>query len=807
MGGDTTDTDGAGPQDDGPSVAQDEQVRLEADRGELVRRIEELERENAELRSLAGLATTRPEPVEAGPAEPRLFPLHSVPQVDATSKMSDKIALLRRLFQGRPDVYAVRWENVRSGESGYAPAVEGGWGRVRRGGEKAYLPLTDEVLAAHLRGETAIGVFPLLEGDVCYFLACDFDGPTSPLDALAFHEAAARHGIVAPVERSRSGDGAHVWIFFAAPVPAASARRLGACLLREAMATRAELDLASYDRFFPSQDLLPKGGFGNLIALPLQGRAASEGNAVFVDPISLEPHEDQWAFLSDVPLVDTDTVESLARELDPPATWRELASGTSPPTGARPAPERVDAQLRTGVSVDKSGLPPWLLRDIKHLASIHNPEFYKKQRMRFSTHDTPRFIGCYHEDLTHLHIPRGLREDLADLLEDHGATLTVSDDRPTHAPADLAFTGELSPLQEDAAETIARDDLGVLVAPPGLGKTVIACSIAAEREVPTLVLVTRTHLVEQWRTAARELLAIHDTAIGQIGGGRDRPVGRFDIAMLQTLARRTEALDELLAPYGHVIADECHHIPARTFADVIERAPARYVLGLTATPYRNDGLDGIIAMQCGPTRYEIATGETPAARQLDFELTIHETDFDLDTDPDTPNHEIFAALVDDTARTEMICRDVAEAAARGRRCLVLTERKDHLHALADRLKALGNEPAVLIGGIGKKARQRVIDQAASLETGEGFVIVATGRYIGEGFDCPPLDTLFLTFPVSFRGIVVQYTGRLLRTTADKEVVRVHDYADTNVPMLARMLDKRVRAHRKLGFEQRKGGRR
>lgn len=768
--------------------------RSELDRlqGELAAAHREIER----LRGLLGL--TAHQPAESG-WEPTLFPEHpALPPVDDSSPNTLKLELVRSLFAGRQDVYALRWENASSAKAGWSPAVRGGWQRSRSKARRDYLPLTDDVLVAHLRGDAAVGIYPLLEGDSCRLLACDFDGKTWALDALAFLDACRDADVPAALERSRSGEGAHVWIFFSELVPATTARSMGAGLLRRAMARRVELDLASYDRLFPSQDFAPKGSFGNLIALPLHGRARRSGNTVFLDPSSLEPWPDQWAFLSSVGRLSAGAARAAADALGGLDLGPDLKGWSKWQTAGGPAaPKRVRGQLAGQLSIERIGVPPALVAALKHLASLHNPVFYEKQRMRFSTWSTPRIIRCYEEDFDRIHLPRGLTEPVDALLADAGTTLGLTDVRDDPDPIDVRFEGHLDPVQQRAVDVVAAHELGVLVAPPGTGKTVMACALIARHRVPTLVLCDRQELVEQWRDRLRTHLGLTASQLGQLGAGRLRPSGVIDVATMQTLARRDDPT-ELFAGYGLVVVDECHHLPAVSFQACVRHAPVRRWLGLTATPYRRDGLEGILAMECGPIRHEIPVGSTAAAL-LRLDLVVHETLSDPAPEENPHIQDVLRAIADDEERNAQICADVLDAHGSGRKCLGLTQRTDHIERLAAGLAAGGVEPLVLKGGLGKKARAGV-RAALDAPATDGVVLLATGSYLGEGFDWPALDTLFLASPLAWKGRVVQYVGRLLRAHDGKDRVEVHDYVDTLVPVLARMHQKRLAGYAKLGFD-------
>lgn len=768
----------------------------------LVAELQELREENRRLRELLGLD----QPQRGGNGKgwtPLLFSdtasapeITDRPAVDRTSPREAKVALFRALFAGRDDVHALRWESSHTGKAGWSPAVHGGWANAKRP-DREYLPFDDSVAERHLRGDVHAGIYPLLHGDACRVLAADFDGSGWVLDALAYVDAARAVSVPVALERSRSGNGGHVWIFFAAAVPAAFARRIGVHLLREAMSARAELDLSSYDRLFPAQDFVPKGSFGNLIALPLQGDCRKRGTTVFLEPSTLEPYEDQWAFLASLPRLAADVVEALA------TTFGELATGpdagyrrpVSPVSHPRP-PARIPARTGAMVAIDRVGVPPPLLAALKHLASIHNPEFYEKERLRFSTFKTPRFIRCYRETMDQLLLPRGLADKASAIVKEAGSQLALVDGftDPPAVPFDLIAS--LTPEQKAAVAALAPHDLGMLVAPPGAGKTVVACGVMAEHALPTLVLVDRKPLVEQWRERLVTHLGLHTKQIGQLGGGRFKTTELVDIAMVQSLARRDD-IGDLTSGYGLVVVDECHHVPAVTFERAVREIPVRRWLGLTATPYRRDGLQALIAMHCGPLRHRMPEAQASALRSLD--LVVHETDHRA-AEPDQHIQATYRGLVEDEQRTRRICADISAAASAGRNILVLTRWTEHLDLIVEELKRSELTPLVLHGRLGKKARAAVVAQLDQRSTNGGLLLAATASLLGEGFDCPPLDTLFLAFPIKFKGNVIQYVGRVLRPTHTKTRIEVHDYVDTHVPVLARMHNERRVAYATLGFD-------
>jgi len=458
-----------------------------------------------------------------------------------------------------------------------------------------------------------------------------------------------------------------------------------------------------------------------------------------------------------------------------------------------PAPKQIRCALGATLSVEKSGIPPWLLAQMKQLALLHNPKFYEREKLRLSTWQIPRFIRCYEEDASHIHLPRGTMAELREIAAEAGTKLSLADQRTVPEKLSLKFLGSLAPKQTNAARSVLSHDMGVLVAPPGAGKTVMGCYAAAERSVSTLILAHRKPILDQWRTQLVDLLGLSPRLIGQVGGGRNRQTGLIDLGMMQSL-KALDDLEAFFSKYGFIIVDECHHLPAFTFEACVRKAPVRYILGLTATPYRRDGLQEIITLQCGPIRHTMAPIENSFSRTL----FVRETPFAF-PDEDASIQEIFRCLVRDDARNELIRTDLCQALTDGRRCLILSHWKEHCELLAAGLREHGKTPLVLSGTLSKKTRSAMLASLQNTPSDQELVIVATGQYLGEGFDCPQVDTLFLAFPLSFKGKLIQYVGRVLRSHEDKSSVRVYDYVDAQVPILRKMYAKREKTYRLLSF--------
>ena len=747
------------------------------------------------------------------------------------SSAREKIALFRALFRGREDVYPRRFESRRTGKSGYSPVCANEWARgicekpkvkCMDCAQRRLLPVTDEVVRWHLSGrdgnkrDFVMGIYPMLLDETCFFLAVDFDKANWQEDATAYVDTCRAMDLTVALERSRSGQGGHVWLFFSGPVPAALARRLGTYILTETMERRPDIGLDSYDRFFPNQDTLPKGGFGNLIALPLQKRARESGNTAFLDENG-RPYEDQWAFLSSLPKNDRQSIEDLVHGgekrgrilgIRMALTEEDNEPWTAPPSGRRQPriegelPKQLDLTLGNQIYIPKEPLPPGLRNRLIRLAAFQNPEFYQAQAMRLPTYTKPRIIGCAEDHPQHVALPRGCLEETTKLLNDLGIKVHLQDERLTGTPLDVQFTGTLRPEQQEAAEAILAHDTGVLCATTAFGKTVVGAWLIAQRGVNTLVVVHRRQLLDQWIERLSTFLGIPKKAIGRIGGGRNKPNGSLDVAIIQSLVRKGVVKD-CVADYGNVIVDECHHLSAWSFEQVARAVKAKYVTGLSATVTRKDGHHPIIFMQCGPIRYHVDAKSQAAERPFIHTVHVRPTAFQptqaADPDKRIQFQTLYSELIVDEERNRLICEDVVQSVQNGHNPLVLTERKEHLDCLTNHLISEIRHMIVLSGGMGVKSTKEAMDRLTSIPVDEPRVLLATGRYIGEGFDDSRLDTLFLTLPVSWRGTIAQYVGRLHRLNECKREVRVYDYADLNVPMLSRMFDRRCRGYEAVGY--------
>ena len=732
----------------------------------------------------------------------------------------EKIALFLSLFGARQTVYPLLWENAKNGRKGYSPACRNEWSRgicekprVKCSDcpHQDFPPLDHAAIHAHLTGQQTIGTYAIREDDTCIFLAADFDGEGWMEDVTAYRRAGEELGLGITVERSRSGNGAHAWIFFAQPVAAALARRLGTLIVAKASAVHTGITLSTYDRFFPNQDTLPQGGFGNLIALPLQQQPRQSGNTLFLDD-NLHPFPDQWAYLAGVQRVE---VSELRRILDSVTAsvvnergdqdeafslrFDERALDIIPQTVRRGTfTGTLTVERKSQIEVPITGIPSCLKAALKRIGTIANPIFYEKQRLRFPTFNIPRFIFCGEEHECHVVLPRGTLQEIDKLVRKAGGKLFVTDHRPAAPPTRFSFLGTLTASQQTAVNAMMEHDDGVLVAPPGAGKTVMGCAAIARRGVPVLILVHRKPLMDQWIDRLQKFLGLSKRDIHILGKARYReaPVA---LGMLQTLAR-AESPATLLERYGHVIIDECHHVPATSFEAAMKQCAARHILGLTATPTRKDGLQKILFLQCGPVRHQIDFDHAADQSRV---VIVRELALRLPPEKDRlPIHQLWELLIQSGERNRMIVDDVVAAHHGGRFSAVLSDRKEHLNVLESMLREELPENVLcrIDGSTGRKQRAALLDDLRQKAKARSpFVLLATASLLGEGFDLPELDALFLAMPISFKGRLIQYAGRLNRIAETKKSVLIHDYIEPDHPLTMHMHRKRMAAYREMGY--------
>ncbi|QKY70107.1 DEAD/DEAH box helicase family protein [Lentibacillus sp. CBA3610] len=734
-----------------------------------LKEIERLRKENTELRQTLQYYQIQ-------------VPADSAGSKSKTEKLNERIHLFRSLFRGRDDVFAYRWE-MSNEKTGYSPARK----------NNQFLPVSNQVIYDHLTGEKTIGVYPVLCDNSCWFLVVDFDKKNWKKDMHHFVQTCKTFGLPAYTEVSRSGNGCHVWIFFQESIKAQEARKLGQILLNKTKETNGQKTLESYDRMFPNQDTVPDGKLGNLVALPLQAGPRKQGNSVFVDE-QLQPYPNQWAYLSQVKRVQKqDVVSIVAQNQELFVVKEKLGYGYD-----EKMPEEIDVHTRDGIYIPKKDLPQKLIQEIARLATFYNPEFYKAEKKRLSTKRIPRIIDCSDETDSYLILPRGCMYDLKQLLDQKSIKMNLNDKANYGETVDVEFNGTLSIQQEDAVQKLVKNHTGILSAATGFGKTVVAASLIAKRKVNTLVIVHRKHLMDQWYERLNVFLNMDAEMIGRIGGGKNTAKGNVDIATIQSL-KSGGYVKDIVKQYGQIIVDECHHISAVSFEKVLKVPEAAYVYGLTATPKRKDGHDPIIRMQLGPIRYKISAKELAKVRPMKHILIPRYTSYKSTKQEIQP---IYSEIVRDKKRNEMIFNDVLNELEDGAAPIVLTERIEHVQEFESVFSGFVKKLIVLTGELNKKEERERLNKLAKLPDDAERLIIATGKYIGEGFDNKLLDTMFLTMPVSWEGILQQYVGRMHRLHERKTAVKVYDYVDHQVPMLARMFNNRKKGYKRLGYVNR-----
>ena len=776
--------------------------------------------------------------------------------VTTESPGRDKIALFRSLFRGRDDVYAHGFAK-RDGGIGYVPTCANErttrcprWTRSNPRAKCAdcpnrrFIPVNNQAIVNHFRGESddyrdVMGLYALTSDCKTWVLVADFDKEGWQRETVRYRDACRAFGLTPAVERSRSGNGSHVWLFFEEPIDAELARDLGCALITHAMAQAAGMSFESYDRLFPTQSTIPEGGFGNLIALPFQGRAQRRSNSVFVDD-SFAPYPDQWRFLSSVLKVALRQVrEIVGSSIGGPLGQLAFEGHFGRKTGASAevayaavSPQVLDSSLNgfpktinvtkaNMLLVDKQGLSSKAQNLIRRLAAFGNPEFYKAQAMHRSVYNISRIVWCGDEDKQTIMLPRGCEQKLVELAREQGFTCLFDDKRNSGVPIKVSFSGVLRDRQQRAADALLYYENGILMAPTGFGKTVIGAYIIGKLKMRTLIVVPKTGLIDQWKERLLQFLVIEDDrpplrtksgkpskrkrpVVGQIGGGKNVPSGIVDIATFQSLSAKDDLgiprVKPVVENYDLVICDECHNGAAPNYEFVMKSVNARRVYGLSATPKRSDGLERAIYMHCGPIRHKVDPREQAAEQGFRRILRPRFTRIRLASlENGVSFNQVVELLNGHSARNALIAEDAADAVKAGRIPLIITNRKEHADKLAELLGESGVETHVLTGGGTAREKREKVERVRNT-VGSGYAIVATGAYIGEGFDLPQLDTLLLASPYSFEGVITQYSGRLHRENEGKDDAIVYDYVDASIPMLERMYKRRLKTYAKLGYE-------
>ena len=766
---------------------------------ELIQLIEKLEKENQDLKEKIYGKVEKTEQ----------------PKDNKAISNEEKVKIFMEIFQGRTDVYSKRYTSKKTGKAGYSPVCKNEFSKYKcdkprvKCSECPYrelMPLTEDVILKHLKGEITIGIYPLLPGDLCNFLAIDFDKKTFEEDVVQFWDICDEVNIPVYVERSRSGNGAHIWMFFEESIPARIARKMGNILLSKTM-EKTSLNLDSYDRLFPNQDVMPKGGFGNLIALPFQGESSRNGNTVFVNKY-FEVQENQLNILINIRKMKSEEVYAFVdkyKEDDyEEPNIEEIIDDDEIPKKENIKniifTNNVECILEDQIYIKKLKLLPNEITYLKRLASFTNPEFYEKQRLRLPIYKIPRIISCFEEDERFLILPRGCIEKIREICEKSNVKLIIKDKRKCGIKVDYNFNGKLSEKQEKVMGKLIKHETGVLCAATGFGKTVIGAKIISELKTNTLVIVNRNSLLEQWKDRLSYFFNINKKEIGQIGASKEKTNGKLDVATFQSLSRK-DNMEELVENYGLVIVDECHHVAAYSFERVLKAVKSKNIYGLTATPTRKDGWHKIIYMQCGDIRVRVSHRELKQNKEMEHRVIVKKTGYKyVGIEEKMKMPEILNDLCFNVFRNSIIIEDVKKCILEGRTPVVLTDRVNHLEILKDGLKDLEVPVVIYKGRMGKKKMKEakeILEEADN--NNKPRIILATSSSIGEGFDDNRLDTLFLTMPVSWKGRIVQYVGRLHREHENKKEVIVYDYLD-DMKVLKNMYYKRAKGYKIAGYE-------
>lgn len=712
---------------------------------------------------------------------------------------------------------------------------------------RSYKTITKKDILNHLQGNAynasdVIGVYPLLSNGTCRFMVFDFDNHDKDAEEKDFansddtwveevesmREICVLNGIEPLVERSRSGRGAHVWIFFDKPIDASFVRKFGFALLDKGAEQINLKSFKYYDRMLPAQDSLPEdSAVGNLIALPLQGKALQDGNSAFIDG-NWNAYPNQWETLFNKPRLSQEFLEEKIKEWS--NTIDDIAANAAESDREKPwnrmqhfnkndVEGKLHIILANGIYVDNTNLNAAMQNRIRRMAAISNPVFYKNQAIGTSNYDTARWIYLGKDHLSgYIQIPRGLQDELWENIKQADIDYEMEDERQQGRKINVDFKGELRPEQDKALKELIRYDNGILHAATAFGKTVVSSAIIAQKKINTLIILESSALIEQWKEALEKFLNINEglptyetktgrvrkrkSLIGTLQGAHDSMTGIIDIAMAGSLCKKGK-YHKMMNEYGLVLIDECHHSASETIANVLKEVKAKYVYGVTATPKRGDGLEKINYMLIGPIRYSYTAKEKAKEQGIQhlvyprFTRTVPPRG--VITDKMHPN-EAYEIIHNNDVRDEQIIEDVKNCVAAGRTPVVLSRYKDHSEKFYERLKSYADHVFLMTGNNSKKEHRKILEQMHQVDKNESLILIATGSLVGEGFDFPRLDTLFMATPVSFRGVVEQYAGRLNRDYAGKENVIIYDYVDNHIPMFNNMYMKRLKAYKQIGYE-------
>ncbi len=690
-----------------------------------------------------------------------------------------QVELFQSLFKGREDVYAKRWEKERQG--GYIPAYDVDWEHYEKhkvlGGTfqnfkyKTLAPLTPQVIKNHLSGKETVGIYPLLKNNTSWFLAADFDKENWLDESRRFLHLCKEHHIPAYLERSRSGNGGHVWIFFQELYPAWKSRKIAFHLLREAgFLSDFEKD-ASFDRLFPNQDSHSGKGFGNLIALPLNKQKMADGNTCFIDPKTGLAFDDQWDYLKSIQKVTISELNQI---------YRSILHSPGNPSASN---ETLHLILENQVWLNRDKLSPEITKYIRDKLNFINSDYLMKKKMGRSTWRIKKYFKLIGEQDESIIIPRGFLPELIAFAKKQGIQYKIEDQRKKHSPIIFNSGIQLHSWQDEALEPTSKKDFGVIVAPPGSGKTIMGLELIARKQQPALIVVHRKQLFDQWIDRIESFLGIPEREIGKYSGAHKKKGKKISVGMIQTL-KQTEVSDKVGDRFGTIIVDECHHVPAKTFRETITRYNSYYLYGLTATPMRKNNDENLIYVYIGNILFEIPSEYLDSDQSATIQINIRETSLQVPFDYRTDDYETLSRiLVHDTARNQLVVDDLKKVMDQKKFVLLLTERKDHIEVLNLYLK--DRFETITLSGDDSKGSQK--SKMKQIRAGHFQIVLSTGQFFGEGIDVDEFDCLFLVYPFSFKGKLIQYIGRITRSN---QLPVIYDYRDRRVDYFEKLFRKR-----------------